>query len=49
MTAPTQVTYADKPWIKNYDPGIPAHLEYPDKPLHSFLTETLAASPTRPR
>ncbi|MFQ3645878.1 MAG: long-chain fatty acid--CoA ligase [Anaerolineae bacterium] len=45
MTAPTQVTYADKPWIKNYDPGIPAHLEYPDKPLHAFLTETARRVP----
>ncbi len=35
----TTVTYADKPWVKNYDPGLPATITYPEVPLHQFLTD----------
>ncbi len=32
------VTYADRPWIKHYDEGIPASLQpYPDTTAHEFL------------
>ncbi|NWG18273.1 MAG: long-chain fatty acid--CoA ligase [Chloroflexi bacterium] len=41
-------TYAQRPWVKNYDAGVPASLEpYPDKTLHEFLTETARVSPSR--
>lgn len=34
------VTYADKPWLNHYDPGIPHSLEpYPRHPLHFFLED----------
>lgn len=34
------IRYADRPWTKNYDAGIPASLEpYPDFPLHEFLRQ----------
>src|SRR5512134_2974840 len=43
------VTYADKPWLKHYDPGVPASLEpYPNKPLHEYLREQAAKSPDSP-
>lgn len=44
MTTPG-VTYADKPWIKQYDDGVPATLEYPDVPIHSFLDDTARRIP----
>ncbi len=28
---------AESPWVKYYDEGVPAHLEYPDKPLPWFV------------
>ena len=27
------------PWIKNYDEGVPTHIDYPEKPLFHFLEE----------
>ena len=39
------VSYSERPWIKKYDPGVPATLIYPDVPLHSFLTESAKRSP----
>ena len=40
------VTYADRPWTKNYDPGVPASLEpYPNISVHSFLQEAAKKSP----
>ncbi len=44
MTAST-VTYADKPWIKNYDKGMPATINYPSVPLHQFLQDTAKRIP----
>jgi long-chain acyl-CoA synthetase len=29
--------YASKPWVKNYDEGIPAHIDYPEINLYEFL------------
>lgn len=41
-------TYADRPWLKNYDPGVPKTLEpYPQRPLHSFLSESARTAPDR--
>lgn len=32
------VTYADRPWVKNYDPAVPPSLApYPNEPLHKSL------------
>jgi long-chain acyl-CoA synthetase len=39
------VTYAERPWIKRYDAGVPAALEYPEVPLHTFLNETARRTP----
>ena len=29
--------YASKPWLKNYDPGVPAQIDYPEMNLYEFL------------
>ncbi len=49
MVAPEQtpVTYADKPWLKNYDEGLAHSLDYPDIPVHSFLQKTAKEHPDR--
>jgi long-chain acyl-CoA synthetase len=40
------VTYADRPWTKKYDPGVPTSLEpYPDVTVHSFLQEAAKKTP----
>lgn len=36
-----------KPWLKHYDPGVSAHLEYPDVPLFRLLDEAAARFPQR--
>lgn len=42
------VTYADRPWTKNYDEHVPASLEpYPDKPLHEHLREAARKTPNK--
>lgn len=42
-------TYAERPWTKRYDPGVPLTLEpYPDKPLHDLLRESAARQPSAP-
>ena len=33
-------TYADRPWINNYDVGMPTSVNVPDVPLHQFLKDT---------
>ncbi|MFB0560074.1 MAG: AMP-binding protein [Candidatus Lokiarchaeia archaeon] len=33
------VTYKDKPWLKNYDPGVPEHAEYPEIPDFELLDQ----------
>jgi len=43
------VTYADKPWVKHYDKGIPASLApYPDHPIHHFLEQNARERPNAP-
>jgi long-chain acyl-CoA synthetase len=40
------VTYAEKPWLKHYDPGVPHSCEpYPDVALHDLLHETASKTP----
>lgn len=42
----TDVTYADRPWLKLYSPGTPHTLApYPDSPLHYFLEESARQHP----
>lgn len=41
-------TYADRPWIQNYDDGVPPSLEpYPDIPVYGLLDESVAKYPER--
>jgi long-chain acyl-CoA synthetase len=43
------VTYAERPWTKMYDPGVPASLEpYPDITVQSFLQEGAQKIPNNP-
>ena len=37
----------DRPWFAYYDPWIPTHLEYPDIPLHRFLSISAQKHPDR--
>ncbi len=40
------VSYAERPWVKRYDPGVPASLmPYPDIPLFQFLRDRAATVP----
>src|SRR5512145_1534197 len=40
--------YAERPWVKNYDLGVPATLKpYPEHGLHDFLRQTAQTSPNR--
>jgi long-chain acyl-CoA synthetase len=40
------VTYAERPWLKRYDPGVAHSLKpYPDVPLHQFLREMAHQKP----
>lgn len=39
-------TYLDRPWVKNYDPGVPKSLEpYPDHGMHELLRKTAKETP----
>ncbi len=41
------VTYADRPWLKHYDSGVPASLQpYPSIPLFQFLREAAQKYPS---
>lgn len=39
------VTYADKPWTKQYDKGVPEMVEIPDYPVPHYLTEAARRVP----
>lgn len=40
------VTYADRPWVKHYDSGVPASLDpYPSQALHESLRDIAATHP----
>ncbi len=42
------VTYAERPWLKHYDPDVPTSLApYPDLPLFQFLRDAARHSPER--
>jgi long-chain acyl-CoA synthetase len=38
---------SDKPWIKNYDKGVPASIEYPKGPVFQFLDQSAQKYPDR--
>ncbi|MGQ9599647.1 MAG: long-chain-fatty-acid--CoA ligase [Anaerolineae bacterium] len=38
----------EKPWMKEYDAGVPATIDYPNVPVHQFLLDTAAKYPQRP-
>jgi len=38
----------NRPWLKNYDEGVPTSLEYPKVPLFYFLEESARKYPERP-
>jgi long-chain acyl-CoA synthetase len=38
----------DRPWIKNYDAGVPANLDYPNEPLFYFLDKAAQEYPDFP-
>ncbi len=37
----------EHPWIKNYDEGVPTHIDYPQKPLFHFLEESAKKYPDK--
>ncbi len=37
----------DKPWVRNYDPGVPSTLEYPKEPLFRLLERSAERHPDR--
>lgn len=39
------VTYAERPWTRFYDKGVPQTLQYPPVPLHTFLHDTARKKP----
>jgi long-chain acyl-CoA synthetase len=40
------VTYADKPWLNNYDEGVPGSLQpYPELTVHAFLQRSAETHP----
>ncbi len=38
----------EKPWLKFYEPGVRAHIDYPSFPIHHFLEEVAEQSPDLP-
>jgi long-chain acyl-CoA synthetase len=38
----------EKPWLKHYEPGVRANLDYPSVPMHHFLDTAAATYPNRP-
>ncbi|MDX1664985.1 MAG: AMP-binding protein, partial [Candidatus Promineifilaceae bacterium] len=41
-------TYDDKPWVKQYDAGVPTEVDIPDQPLHEFLRQSALSFPDHP-
>ena len=43
------VTYADRPWTKQYDEHVPETIgQYPEHPIQEFLTQTAKNTPDKP-
>ncbi len=41
------VTYADRPWVNTYDPGVPKTLQFPEITAHEMLRQTAARIPEK--
>src|SRR5918912_3437133 len=39
--------HPERPWLRAYDPGIPANIELPDEPLHASLSQAARQFPRR--
>jgi long-chain acyl-CoA synthetase len=39
------MSYADKPWVKNYDEAVVSDIDYPNHSVHAFLDMTAAKHP----
>ena len=39
------VTYAERPWLRSYDQGMPTSIDFPDVPLHQFIKDTTQRIP----
>ena len=37
----------EKPWLKEYDPGVPTSIEFPNVPLQQFLLDTASKYPNK--
>src|SRR5262245_2487869 len=46
--AATESVYAARPWLNHYNFWIPAHMNYPRRPLHEILRITAAEVPDSP-
>src|SRR5438093_9982531 len=40
--------YSHRPWLRHYDYWVPAHLVYPERPLHEILDATVIDVPDHP-
>ena len=38
----------ERPWFKNYDKGVPQHIDYPEIPLHQLLEDAARTYPDAP-
>jgi long-chain acyl-CoA synthetase len=38
----------EKPWLNEYDSGVPATIDYPEVPVHQFLLDAAAKYPNHP-
>lgn len=38
----------EKPWLREYDSGVPSTIDYPKVPLHRFLLDAAATYPSKP-
>src|ERR671933_17927 len=43
----TETDQAERPWLRAYDPGVPANIDVPDEPLHAALTGAARRYPRR--
>ncbi|MEW5941828.1 MAG: long-chain fatty acid--CoA ligase, partial [Chloroflexota bacterium] len=43
-----EVAMKDRPWVKNYDKGVPATIEYPSGPIFQFLEQSAKKYPDQP-
>ncbi len=37
----------ERPWLKHYEPGVRAHIDYPARPMHVFLEDIATQSPAK--